>query len=141
MKLRHPRSKRTATPVPYTALFRSPQFSRAVRALSPQALIGLTATPHPTTDPAHIVFHYPLAETIADGYVKVPVLVARRDGSADIRRQLADGVILLKHKAAALAAYAAHTGEPAVDPVMFIVCSPIGGDTDGSAAGRARGWR
>ena len=93
-----------------------PQFSRAVRDLSPQALIGLTATPHPKTDPAHIVFHYPLAEAIADGYVKVPVLVARRDGSADIRRQLADGVILLKHKAAALAAYAAHTGEPAVNP-------------------------
>lgn len=102
-----------------------PQFSRAVRDLFPQALIGLTATPHPKTDPAHIVFHYPLAEAIADGYVKVPVLVARRDGSADIRRQLADGVILLKHKAAALAAYAAHTGEPAVNPVMFLVCSTI----------------
>lgn len=102
-----------------------PQFSRAVRDLSPQALIGLTATPHPNTDPAHIVFHYPLAAAIADGYVKVPVLVARRDGSADIRRQLADGAILLKHKAAALAAYAAQTGEPIVNPVMFLVCSTI----------------
>ncbi|MCO5318539.1 MAG: hypothetical protein M9942_08895 [Microthrixaceae bacterium] len=49
----------------------------------------LTATPHPKTDADHIVFHYPLAEAIADGYVKVPVLVARRDGSAEIRhRQL-----------------------------------------------------
>lgn len=102
-----------------------PQFSRAVRDLSPQALVGLTATPHPNTDPAHIVFHYPLAAAIADGFVKVPVLVARRDGSADIRRQLADGVILLKHKAAALAAYAAQTGEPIVNPVMFLVCSTI----------------
>ncbi|MBL8777545.1 MAG: DEAD/DEAH box helicase family protein [Acidimicrobiales bacterium] len=102
-----------------------PQFSRAVRDLSPQALIGLTATPDPRTDPDHIVFHYPLAEAIADGYVKVPVLVARRDGSADIRRQLADGVILLKHKAAALAAYADQTGEPSVNPVMFLVCSTI----------------
>jgi len=102
-----------------------PQFSKAVRDLSPQALIGLTATPHPKTDPNHIVFHYPLAEAIADGYVKVPVLVARRDGSADIRRQLADGVILLKHKAAALAAYAQQIGEPAVNPVMFLVCSTI----------------
>lgn len=102
-----------------------PQFSRAVRDLSPQALIGLTATPHPRTDPEHIVFHYPLAEAIADGYVKVPVLVARRDGSADIRRQLADGVVLLKHKAAALAAYAEQTGAPLVNPVMFLVCSTI----------------
>ena len=102
-----------------------PQFSKAVRDLSPQALIGLTATPHPKTDADHIVFHYPLAEAIADGYVKVPVLVARRDGSAEIRRQLADGVILLKHKAAALAAYAEQTGEPTVNPVMFLVCSTI----------------
>ena len=102
-----------------------PQFLPALPDLSPQALIGLTATPHPKTDPAHIVFHYPLAEAIADGYVKVPVLVARRDGSTDIRRQLADGVILLKHKADALAAYAAQTGGPAVNPVMFLVCSTI----------------
>ena len=102
-----------------------PQFSAAVRDLSPQALIGLTATPHPKTRPEQIVFHYPLAEAIADGYVKVPVLVARRDGSSDVRRQLADGVILLRHKAAALAAYAEQTGAPVVNPVMFLVCATI----------------
>jgi type III restriction enzyme len=102
-----------------------PQFSKAVRDLSPHALIGLTATPHAKTDPDHIVFRYPLAEAIADGYVKVPVLVARRDGSADLRRQLGDGVVLLRHKAAALAAYAEQTGAPVVNPVMFLVCSTI----------------
>lgn len=102
-----------------------PQFSKAVRDLSPQALIGLTATPHPKTNPNHIVFRYPLAEAIADGYVKVPVLVARRDGSADLRRQLGDGVVLLRHKAVALAAYAEQTGSPVVNPVMFLVCSTI----------------
>jgi type III restriction enzyme len=102
-----------------------PQFSKAVRDLSPQALIGLTATPHAKTNQDHIVFRYPLAEAIADGYVKVPVLVARRDGSSDLRRQLGDGVILLRHKAAALAAYADQTGAPVVNPVMFLVCSTI----------------
>lgn len=102
-----------------------PQFSRAVRDLSPRALVGLTATPHAKTRPEQIVFHYPLAEAIADGYVKIPVLVARRDGSADIRRQLADGVVLLRHKAAALAAWAAQTGTTAVNPVMFLVCATI----------------
>ncbi|MEZ5269714.1 MAG: hypothetical protein R2789_14480 [Microthrixaceae bacterium] len=38
-----------------------PAFLRAVRDLSPQALVGLTATPHPKTDADRIVFHYPLA--------------------------------------------------------------------------------
>lgn len=102
-----------------------PQFSTAVRDLSPQALLGLTATPHAKTKPEQIVFHYPLAEAIADGYVKIPVLVARRDGSTDLRRQLGDGVVLLRHKATALAAYAAQTGITAVNPVMFLVCSTI----------------
>ncbi len=102
-----------------------PQFSTAVRDLSPQALLGLTATPHAKTKPEQIVFHYPLAEAIADGYVKIPVLVARRDGSTDLRRQLGDGVVLLRHKATALAAYAAQTGTTPVNPVMFLVCSTI----------------
>ncbi len=102
-----------------------PQFSNAVRDLSPQALVGLTATPHAKTKPEQIVYHYPLAEAIADGYVKIPVLVARRDGSADLRRQLSDGVVLLRHKATALAAYAGQTGTTAVKPVMFLVCSTI----------------
>jgi type III restriction enzyme len=102
-----------------------PQFSAAVRDLSPQALVGLTATPNSRTKPEQIVFHYPLAEAIADGYVKVPVLVARRDGSTDLRRQLGDGVALLRHKATALAGYAALTETTPVNPVMFLVCSTI----------------
>lgn len=102
-----------------------PQFSAAVRDLSPQALLGLTATPDARTKPEQIVFHYPLAEAIADGYVKVPVLVARRDGSTDLRRQLADGVVLLRHKATALAGYAVQTDTTPVNPVMFLVCSTI----------------
>ncbi len=48
-----------------------------------------------------------------------------RDGSTDLRRQLGDGVALLRHKGTALAAYAAQTGTTVVNPVMFLVCSTI----------------
>lgn len=102
-----------------------PAFSKAVRDLEPTALIGLTATPHERTPSEQIVFRYPLAEAIADGYVKIPVLVGRRDGITELRRQLADGVALLRHKATALAAYAERTGQPVINPVMFLVCSSI----------------
>ena len=58
-------------------------FSSAVRDLSPMALVGLTATPHEKTPADAIIFHYTLAEAIADGFVKVPVLVGRTDGHKD----------------------------------------------------------
>ena len=100
-------------------------FSSAVRDLSPMALVGLTATPHEKTPGDAIIFRYTLAEAIADGYVKVPVLVARSDGQKDVRTQLADGCQLLRHKAAAVRAWSEHTGAAPVNPVMLVVCSDI----------------
>ena len=102
-----------------------PQFSRSIRELHPLALIGLTATPHPDTPPASITFRYSLAEAIADGYVKVPVLVGRRDASGDLSRILADGVRLLERKQQAVDTWAAANGEAPVRAVMFLVCETI----------------
>lgn len=100
-------------------------FSSAVRDLDPMALVGLTATPHPKTPDEAIVFRYTLAEAIADGYVKIPVLVGRTDGHTGPRTQLADGCQMLRLKRAALAAWADEAGVEPVNPVMLVVCPDI----------------
>lgn len=101
------------------------KFQAAIANLHPTAMVGLTATPHETTPDSQIVYRYPLADAIADGYVKVPVLVARTDGLSDQRTQLADGVALLDAKAAAMTAYCQQTKQAYVEPVMFVVASTI----------------
>lgn len=101
------------------------QFRKAIEGLHPAALIGLTATPHESTDAANIVYQYPLAEAIADGFVKIPVLVARQDRKADLRTQMADGVALLHVKEQTMRAYADQTARAYVQPVMFVVASSI----------------
>ncbi len=101
------------------------QFRKAIEDLDPVALIGLTATPHDSTTPESIVFHYPLADAIADGYVKVPVLVARQDGKADLRTQLADGCALLTVKEQAMRAYVKATNRQFIQPLLFVVASSI----------------
>ena len=71
------------------------------------------------------MFHYPLADAIADGYVKVPVLVARQDGKADLRTQLADGCALLTVKEQAMRAYVKATNRQFIQPLLFVVASSI----------------
>jgi type III restriction enzyme len=100
------------------------KFQSAIDELHPTALIGLTATPDKATE-SKIVYRYPLAEAIADGYVKIPVLVARQDGVKDLRTQMGDGLALLDAKAAAVEAYCKQTKKTAVRPVMFVVAQTI----------------
>jgi len=100
------------------------RFQAAVEDLKPMAVVGLTATPHPSTEP-HVVYRYELAEAIADGYVKIPVLVARTDGHKDLRTQLADGVALLDAKDTAMRTYCDTTQQAYVRPVMFVVAEKI----------------
>lgn len=100
------------------------RFQAAVEDLKPTAVVGLTATPHPSTEP-HVVYRYELAEAIADGYVKIPVLVARTDGHKDLRTQLADGIALLDAKDTAMHAYCDATQQTYVRPVMFVVAEKI----------------
>jgi type III restriction enzyme len=82
------------------------KFEAAIGDLHPLATIGLTATPHEASLPMR-VYQYPLSHAIADGYVKVPVLVTRQDGIHDVRTQLADGLTLLDAKRDAMRAYCA----------------------------------
>lgn len=100
-------------------------FSGAIRDLHPVALVGLTATPS-VADLSKVVFQYTLGEAIADGHVKIPVIVYRKDGTKDERTQLADACQLLRSKEKS---YASHremnTDAAAVRPVLFVVASSI----------------
>lgn len=99
-------------------------FSATVRALEPVVLVGLTATPAPA-DLAKVVFDYPLARAIKDGYVKTPVLVGRTDGSTDRELQLRDGLALLAAKQETADTWAAANGRERVNAVMFVVAESI----------------
>lgn len=100
-------------------------FSAAVRDLEPVALVGLTATPA-AGDVDKIVYEYALADAIADGLVKTPVLVYRQDGMKDERTQLGDACHLLRRKEEAYVAYRQvnPTAAP-VKPMLFVVCESI----------------
>lgn len=100
------------------------RFQSAIAELAPLALIGLTATPHPSTE-SLIVYRYPLKDAIADGYVKVPVLVGRSDGDSDLRTQLGDAVALLDAKESVMRAFCTQTRRPFVQPLLFVVASNI----------------
>lgn len=100
-------------------------FSGAIRDLHPVGLVGLTATPA-TADLNKVVFQYTLGEAIADGHVKVPVIVYRKDGTKDERTQLGDACQLLRAKEAAYTAYREMaTDAPLVKPVLFVVAASI----------------
>lgn len=103
----------------------SPKFSAAVRDLTPWALVGLTATPHPKTPPEQIIYRYPLAAAIADQLVKTPVLVGRKDDRADAATKLLDGIRLLEAKRQAMELYCAETGAKPVNPVMLVIAKSI----------------
>ena len=100
------------------------QFSSAVRDLGPRALVGLTATPDPA-DEHKVVYRYTLGEAIADGLVKIPVIVYRKDGHTDTRTQLADACHLLRLKSAAYDAWMPPKTEDVVSPVLFVVCQTV----------------
>jgi len=101
------------------------KFEAAITELCPLATIGLTATPHAASE-SRVVYRYPLSEAIADGWVKIPVLVTRQDGIHDVRTQLADGLTLLDAKREAMRAYCAQVrGRKFAEPVMFLVASTI----------------
>jgi type III restriction enzyme len=97
-------------------------FNQAIQALGARAVVGLTATPAPGVD---LIYQYSLAEAIADGYVKIPVIVYRPDGRKDEETVLADACHLLRIKDAAWTAWADSQGVTPVHPVLFVVCRDI----------------
>jgi type III restriction enzyme len=105
-------------------LYGGQRFARAVSELHPQILIGLTATPKRNE---RILYRYPLAAAIAEGYVKTPVMAGRRDDRDDFYTKLSDGVRLLDRKRRVIEAYRAeHPEAPVVNPVMLVIAGNIG---------------
>lgn len=104
--------------------YRGPAFSRTIRDLKPQLVVGMTATPV-KADESMVAFRYPLAAAIADKLVKTPVMVGRRDDRSDIETKLLDGVNLLRYKAQAADAYCNESDRPSVKPVMLVIARNI----------------
>ena len=100
-------------------------FSKAVRGLTPRAIVGLTATPHAKTPEDEIIFRYPLAAAIADKLVKTPVIVGRKDDRKDAQTKLLDGVRLLEAKSKTIERYCEETGAEPINPVMLVICPSI----------------
>ena len=104
--------------------YEGPQFSRAIRDLTPYALIGLTATPKHKDD-ERIIYRYPLAAAIGDELVKAPVIVGRQDDRADPETKLLDGAALLEIKQEELDKYTAANELEHVNAAMLVVCKSI----------------
>ncbi|MGP5364406.1 DEAD/DEAH box helicase [Brachybacterium tyrofermentans] len=100
------------------------KFSAAIRDLEPIALVGLTATPD-RSDIPRIAFEYTLGEAIADGYVKIPVIVYRRGGMTSDDVQLGDAVALLERKERSYRQHADATRSAPVRPVLFVVTQTV----------------
>jgi type III restriction enzyme len=106
---------------------------RAINELRPALGIELTATPYVETargaEPfRNVVFDYPLAKAMEDGFVKEPAVVTRRDFNASLlttdeieRIKLEDGVHLHEQVRVELNTYARETGVVAVKPFMLLI--------------------
>ena len=106
---------------------------KAINDLKP--LLGLELTATPFTESArgpvpfrNVVFDYPLARAMADGFVKEPAVVTRKDFNPsgmqadEIERlKLEDGVRLHEQTRVLLETYARETGERIVKPFMLVI--------------------
>lgn len=106
---------------------------RAINELRPVLGLELTATPF--TESArgpvpfkNVVYHYPLARAMDDGFVKEPAVVTRKDFnpagvSADEleRIKLEDGVRLHENVKVELETYARESGRQVVKPFVLVI--------------------
>jgi type III restriction enzyme len=104
--------------------YRGTAFSRTIRNLKPELVVGMTATPA-RADESLVAFRYPLAAAIADKLVKTPVMVARRDDRSDLETKLLDGVNLLCYKGQAADAYCEENDLFRVNPIMLVIAQNI----------------
>lgn len=110
---------------------------RAINELKPILGLELTATPF-TESPKgpvpfrNVIVDYPLARAIADGFVKDPAVVTRKDfnpsgmTAEDIEvLKLEDGVRLHEQVKAELFTYAKNTGLPVVKPFVLVIAKDV----------------
>ena len=106
---------------------------RAINELNPVLGLELTATPFVETSKApvpfkNVVFDYPLGQAMADGFVKEPAVVTRKNfnpagmSSEEVERlKLEDGVRLHESVKVDLETYARETGHPIVKPFVLVI--------------------
>lgn len=106
---------------------------RAINDLKPVLGLELTATPFVETSKGaipfkNVVVDYPLAKAMADGFVKEPAVVTRKDfnpagmSSDEIERlKLEDGVRLHEQVKVELETYARQTSQPIVKPFVLVI--------------------
>ncbi|MCC6317305.1 MAG: DEAD/DEAH box helicase family protein [Gemmatimonadaceae bacterium] len=106
---------------------------KAINELKPVLGLELTATPYVesskgTTPFRNVVFDYPLGRAMADGFVKEPAVVTRKDfnpaGMApeEIERlKLEDGIRLHERVKVELETYAREAGKQVVKPFLLVI--------------------
>ncbi|HEY9227900.1 MAG TPA: DEAD/DEAH box helicase family protein, partial [Gemmatimonadaceae bacterium] len=113
--------------------YRASAGARAINELKPVLGLELTATPKIETSRGstlfkNIVLDYPLGAAMADGFVKEPAVVTRKDFnpagmSAESIEQmkLEDGVRLHESVKVELETYARESGKPVVKPFVLVI--------------------
>jgi type III restriction enzyme len=106
---------------------------RAINDLKPILGLELTATPFVETSKGavafkNVIFDYPLARAMADGFVKEPAVVTRKDfnpagmSAEEIERmKLEDGVRLHESVKVELETYARETNNKIVKPFLLVI--------------------
>ncbi len=117
--------------------YRAKAAAKAVYELNPKLGLELTATPKTVganpKDFRNVIYHYPLGQAMADGYVKEPAVATRANFRRDQydadqldRIILEDGVTYHQQVRLDLIQYARENGRPVVHPFMLVVAK----DTD-----------
>jgi type III restriction enzyme len=106
---------------------------RAINELKPILGLELTATPQietgsKTTDFQNVIYSYPLASALRDGFVKEPSVATRENFRAENYDEggletikLQDGIRVHEHTKVQLDIYARDSGRPLVKPFMLVV--------------------
>lgn len=106
---------------------------KAINELKPMLGLELTATPQVEsgTNPTrfkNVIYDYPLANAIADGFVKEPAVATREDFNADNYGEeeledlkIRDGVVVHEDTKIELATFARNHNLPVVKPFMLVV--------------------
>lgn len=115
---------------------------RALNELKPVLGLELTATPFVETAKGavpfkNVILDYPLGRAMADGFVKEPAVVTRKDFnpanmSADAiqRLKLEDGIRLHENVKVELGTYARQSGRSVVKPFLLVIARDIGHAAD-----------
>ena len=107
---------------------------RAINELNPVLGLELTATPFVETSRGpvqfkNVIYDYPLAQALADGFVKEPAVVTQKNFDASQftparleEIKLQDGIRLHENTKVELETYARQTGQPIVKPFLAGHC-------------------